>query len=360
MKKNKFNKIKNNILGYFSNNIAIDLGTANALVAVQGKGIILNEPTVVAVNKKTNTTVAVGKFAKKMLGKTPKHIESIRPIVDGVISDYETAVELISYLLNKAEEHNDKFYRFLAPKVIVAVPSGITNVETKAIMDATLDAGGREVLIIEEPMAAAIGENLPVKIAKGTIILDIGGGTSDVAVISLGGVVNYKNIKIAGDEMNQDIIDYVKNNFKLSIGQKTAEDIKISISSVLKNRKFTYKARGKDLISGLPNEIEISSDDVREAIAHSISTIVMGVRDVIESSPPEIISDIYETGIYITGGGAEIDGLAELIADHLGINVTIVSDPLTAVIRGEIIVLEELDEYEDLLLKNVNEMSLMV
>jgi len=359
IKENYFTKIKNKLLRKFSNDLAIDLGTANSLVYVSGKGIVINEPSVVAVNSKTNTTVAVGSFAKEMLGKTPMHIKAVRPIVDGVISNYEMALEMISYLINKAEENNTKFYKILGPRVVVAVPSGITNVETRAIVDATIEAGAREVHIVEEPMAAAIGEGLPVKSAEGTIILDIGGGTSDIAIISLGGVVNYKNLKIAGDKMNNDIIDYMKNYYKLLIGEKTAEKIKIKTASVMKNRNLFYKVRGKDLSTGLPKEIKVTSDDTREAIEHSISTIVSAVRDVVEKSPPEIISDTISHGIYLTGGGAQIDGLADLISDHLGgVKVTVVSDPLKAVINGEKEILENFSTFKDVLLRDTNELPL--
>ncbi len=333
----------------FSNDIGIDLGTANTLVYVRGKGIVINEPSIVAVNTKTGRIVAVGTEAKKMLGRTPGHIKAVRPLVDGVISDFEVTEEMLTYLINKAEQQSKKFFR---PRVVVGVPSGITNVEHRAVYDASLSAGAREVYIIEEPMAAAIGINLPVREALGSMIIDIGGGTTDVAVISLSGIVQSKNIKIAGDVLNNDIITYLRNEFKMLIGEKTAESIKIHAGSVLKKEPIETIVKGRDLITGLPREIVITDTDVREAIGQSISQLVDGSKEVLEITPPEILADVMQRGVYLTGGGALLRGLDELLAQTLKIPVHIAADPLSAVARGAGIVLEDLDTYREVLISD--------
>lgn len=352
-----FNRIKNKVLRVFSNDIGIDLGTANTLVYLGGKGVVIDEPSVVAINKKTNRVVAVGKAAKEMLGRTPAHIIAEKPIVDGVISNFEVAGEMIAYLINKAEK---EYPKLLGPRVVVGVPSGITNVETRAVRDAATDAGAREVYIVEEPMAAAIGDRLPIKQAKGTIIIDIGGGTTDIAVISLGGIVNSKNLKIAGEKLNQDIIAYMRDNFKILIGEKTAEDLKINVGRVIeKPERKVGKMRGRDLITGLPKEIEVTDKDIRAAMENSIDTLIDAVKAVIETTPPEIISDTIGTGIYLAGGGALIDGLDKLISDEIKVPVHIVADPLTAVARGTGVILENLDEFEDVLVAYDNELPII-
>jgi rod shape-determining protein MreB and related proteins len=333
----------------FSNDIGIDLGTANTLVYVRGKGIVINEPSIVAVNTKTGRIVAVGTEAKKMLGRTPGHIKAVRPLVDGVISDFEVTEEMLTYLINKAEQQSKKFFR---PRVVIGVPSGITNVEHRAVYDAALSAGAREVYIIEEPMAAAIGINLPVREALGSMIIDIGGGTTDVAVISLSGIVQSKNIKIAGDVLNNDIITYLRNEFKMLIGEKTAESIKIHAGSVLKKEPIETIVKGRDLITGLPREIVITDTDVREAIGQSISQLVDGSKEVLEITPPEILADVMQRGVYLTGGGALLRGLDELLAQTLKIPVHIAADPLSAVARGAGIVLEDLDTYREVLISD--------
>src|SRR5437868_10030143 len=297
-------------LGLFSNDIGIDLGTANTLVYVRGRGIVINEPSVVAINQKTGRVVAVGADAKMMIGRTPGHITAIRPLVDGVISDFEVTEEMITYLINKAQKGNKKL---LGPRVVVGVPSGITNVETRAVRDATRNAGASEVHIVEEPMAAAIGVRLPVMEPVGNMIIDIGGGTSDIAVISLGGVVRSKNLRIAGDKLNNDIISYVRSEFKILIGEKTAENIKISIGSVFQgDAPLEAPIKGRDLISGLPREVIVTDSDIREAISQSINTLIESVKEVLEITPPEILSDIMQRGIYLGGGGALIQGLSDL------------------------------------------------
>ena len=339
---------------YFSNDIGIDLGTANTLVYLHGKGIVLNEPSVVAVNQKTGRVVAVGKDAKQMLGRTPGHIVAIRPLVDGVISDFEVTEEMITYLLNKAQKNNKKL---LGPRVVVGVPSGITNVEIRAVRDATKNAGASEVYIVEEPMAAAIGIRLPIMEPVGNMVIDIGGGTSDIAVISLGGVVRSKNLRIAGDKLNNDIISYVRSEFKILIGEKTAEAIKISIGAILPgDAPLEASIKGRDLISGLPREVVITDSDIREAISQSIDTLIESVKEVLETTPPEILSDVMQRGIYLTGGGALIKGLAEIIAEYAKIPVHIAGDPLTAVCRGTGIILENLETYKDVLIANEDEL----
>lgn len=337
-----------------SNDIGIDLGTANTLVYVAGRGIVLNEPSVVAVNSKTGQVVAVGTDAKAMLGRTPGHITAIRPLVDGVISDFEVTEEMITYLLNKVQKDNKKL---LGPRVVVGVPSGITNVEIRAVRDATKNAGASEVHIVEEPMAAALGIRLPILDPVGSMIIDIGGGTSDIAVISLGGVVRSKNLRIAGDKLNNDIITYIRSEFKILIGEKTAERIKINIGSILPDQEpLEEKVKGRDLISGLPREVIVTDSDIREAISLSINTLIEAIKEVLETTPPEIVADVMHRGIYLTGGGALIKGLPEIIAEYTKIQVHVALDPLTAVCRGTGIILEHMEMYTDVLIANENEL----
>ncbi len=350
-------KIKDRMFRLISNDIGIDLGTANTLVYLAGKGVVIDEPSVVALNKKTSRVVAVGSAAKEMLGRTPAHIQAERPIIDGVISNFEVAGEMIAYLINKAEK---EYPKLLGPRVIVGVPSGITNVETRAVRDAATDAGAREVYIVEEPMAAAIGDRLPVQQAKGTIIIDIGGGTTDIAVISLGGIVNSKNLKIAGDKFNQDIVAYMRDTYKVLIGEKTAEDLKMNVGRIIeKQEKKKGKMRGRDLITGLPKEITVTDKDIRSAMQNSVDTLLDSVKAVIETTPPEIISDTIGSGIYLSGGGALIDGLDKVISDAIKVPVHVVADPLTAVARGTGVILENLSEYEEALVSYDNELPII-
>jgi rod shape-determining protein MreB len=343
-----FEKIKRMI----SNDIGIDLGTANTLVYVKGRGIIINEPSVVALNQKTNQVVAIGAQAKNMLGRTPQHITAIRPLVGGVISDFEITEEMIAHLIRKAEANSKKI---LGPRVIVGIPCGITNVETRAVRDATKNNGAREVHIVEQPMAAAIGIRLPVKEPVGNMIIDIGRGTTDIAVISLGGIVRSKTLKVAGDKLNEDIISYMRNEFKILIGEKTAENIKISIGSVIPDKNSLESAvKGRDLVTGLPREVIITDDDVREATAISINSILESAKEVLEITPPEIVSDVMHRGIYLVGGGALIRGLNELLSEYLKIPVYVADDPLTAVARGTGVLLENLEDYRDMLIENDN------
>lgn len=337
-----------------SNDIGIDLGTANTLVYVRGRGIILNEPSVVAVNNKTGRVVAVGAEAKAMLGRTPGHISAVRPLVGGVISDFEVTEEMIAYLIRKAEADSRTF---LEPRVVVGVPSGITNVETRAVRDATKNNGAREVHIVEEPMAAAIGIRLPIFEPVGNMVIDVGGGTTDIAVISLGGVVRAKSQKIAGDRMNNDIISYLRSEFKILIGEKTAENVKIAIGSVMPALgPMEASVRGRDLVTGLPREVVITDSDVREAIGQSVASLIEAAKEVLESTPPEIVSDIMHRGVYLVGGGALLKGLAEFFSDSLKIPVHVGEDPLSAVARGAGIILEDMERYGEVLIKNEDEL----
>ncbi|MSU56012.1 MAG: rod shape-determining protein [Candidatus Taylorbacteria bacterium] len=339
---------------YLSNDIGIDLGTANTLVYMRGQGIVINEPSVVAVNQKTGQVVAVGSQAKEMLGRTPPHITAVKPLVGGVVSDFEVAEEMLAYLIRRAEMNSKKL---LGPRVVVGVPSGITNVETRAVRDATKNNGARTVFIVEEPMAAAIGIRLPVNDPVGNMIVDIGGGTSDIAVISLGGIVRSKSLKIAGDKLNEDIIAYIRSEFKILIGEKTAENLKMAIGSVLPPALALEAAiKGRDLITGLPREVIVTDMDVREAIALSIDNLIEAVKEVLETTPPEIVSDVMSRGLYLVGGGALIKGLPELLAEEIKIPVHQADDPMTAVARGAGIILEDFDAYKGVLIENEDEL----
>lgn len=339
---------------WFSYDMGIDLGTACTLVHVVGRGIVISEPSVVAVNQKTGQVVAVGSKAKQMIGRTPSHIIAVRPLVDGVISDFEVTEEMMSYLLNKAQSNKKTLF---GPRVVVGVPSGITNVEIRAVRDATKSAGAREVYIVEEPMATAIGINLPVNDPVGTMVVDIGGGTTDIAVISLGGVVQSCNLRVAGDHLNQDIISYIRSEFKILIGEKTAENLKIAIGSLLLTEKpLEASIKGRDLVSGLPREVVVTDADIREAISSSVDTIVESVKEVLEITPPEVLSDIMNRGVYLSGGGALIKGLSEVLYDHTKIPVYVAKDPLTAVVRGTGVILENLEKYREVLIENENDL----
>ncbi len=324
---------------FFSSDIGIDLGTANTLVYVRGRGLVINEPSVVTVNDKTGQVVAVGKDAKAMIGKTPSHIRAVRPLSHGVISDFEVTEELLAYLIRKAQGGRS---RMLGPRVVIGVPTGVTNVESRAVRDAAMNAGAREVYILEEPMAGAIGCKLPVTEAVGTMVLDIGGGTTDIAVIALGGSVAGKSSQVAGDRFNENITDYVRSEFQLAIGEKTAEDTKVAIGAVLPlGEPLSRAVRGRDLATGLPREITLTDSHVRDALAPSLDALMEAMKEVIESTPPELLSDVLERGVTVFGGGALLRGLPELLSKMLGVPVHVASDPLTAVVRGTGIVTED-------------------
>lgn len=346
-------KFEKKLRFWLSNEIGIDLGTANTLVYVRGKGIIINEPSVVAVNQKTGRVVAVGNAAKEMIGRTPAHIAAVRPLVDGVISDFEVTEEMLAYFIRKAEGLSKKF---LGPRVVVGVPCGVTNVEIRAVRDATKNAGAREVYIVEQPMAGAIGIRLPIQEPVGSMIVDIGGGTTDIAIISLSGVVRSRSLKVAGDKLNSDIISYIRNEFKILIGEKTAEGIKIKVGQVYPGEPLESTIRGRDLITGLPREVVVTDSDIREAIASSIDVLTEAIKQILETTPPEILADVMHRGVHLVGGGALIKGFDTLLSETLGIPVHVDQEPLTAIARGTGIILEELEKYRDVLINNEDEL----
>jgi rod shape-determining protein MreB len=339
----------------FSNDIGIDLGTANTLVYLRGQGIVIDEPSIVAINKKTGRIVAVGKEAKKMQGRAPEHIDVVRPLKDGVISDFEVTEEMLHYLIRKAERLSRRSIR-LAPRVVVGVPSGITNVEIRAVIDATKNAGAREVYIVEEPMAGAIGVGMPVHEPVGSMIIDIGGGTTDIAAISLGGIVQSKNLRIAGDVFNAAVIAHLRQEFKILIGERTGEDIKIQLGSALAGEDREVSIRGRDIISGLPREIVVTDTDIRQALAPAIAQIVEAAQEVLEATPPELLADIMKKGIQVCGGGSLVTGIDTVLATALMVPVSVVDEPLSAVARGAGLVLEDLDLYKDLLISEHDEL----
>jgi len=321
----------NNILGFFSNDIGIDLGTANTLVYVKDHGIVLREPSVVAVAQGTRKVLAVGDEAKRMLGRTPGNIVAIRPLKDGVIADFEVTEAMLRHFISKV--HNRR--RMVRPRVVIAVPSGITEVEKRAVKDSATHAGAREVYLIEEPMAAAIGCGLPVQDAAGNMIVDIGGGTTEVALISLSGIVFARSVRVAGDELDEAITNYMKRAYNLMIGERTAEEIKIKIGSAYKmEEETTLEVKGRDLVAGLPKTITISSQEVREAMAEPISTIVDSVRVTLERCPPELAADLVDRGMVLAGGGALLRGLDKLLQEETGLPVHVADDPLSAVAEG--------------------------
>jgi len=330
------------LLGLFSRDIAIDLGTANTLVAIRGKGIIINEPSVVAIEKKTKKVLEVGADAKEMVGRTPADIVAIRPLRDGVISDFDVTEVMLKSFIRKA--HEQSFYPIPRPRIIIGIPGGVTEVERIAVHDAAMNAGAREVHLIEQPMAAAIGAGLPVTESVGNMIIDIGGGTTEIAVISLGGIVVSNSIRIAGDELDEEIINYARQRYNLLIGPRMAERVKIQIGSAypLEEEK-TMELRGRNLITGLPEAIVVSSVEIREALSGPVSAIVEAVRATIDQTPPELVADLMEHGIALAGGGALLQGLAQRLTEETHMRVYVVDDPLGCVVRGCATVLEHMD-----------------
>lgn len=329
-----------------SNDIGIDLGTANTLVYVRGQGIVLNEPSVVAIEKSTGNILAIGSAAKEMTGRTPGGIEAVRPLKDGVIADFQMSEKLIHDFLTRVVKH-----RFLMkPRVVISVPSGITEVEKRAVRDSAENAGAREVYLIQEPMAAAIGVGLPVDQPSGSMIIDIGGGTSEIAVIALNGIVNDTSIRVAGDELNDAIIMYLKKNYNLLIGELTAEQIKINIGSAFPlDKELSMEIKGRDLVAGVPKNLKLSSVQVREALAETIDIIVEAVRQALERTPPELASDILERGIILTGGGALLRGMDKRLRQETNLPVNAAEDPLTCVVRGCGKVLSDFSSYTKVL-----------
>ena len=334
----------------FSEDIAIDLGTANSEVYVRGRGIVIQEPSVVAVNQKTGQILAIGDEAKKMVGRTPAHIVATRPLRSGVVSDFEVTEQMLRYFIEKAR--TKRFLLNPQPRVIVGIPCGVTEVEKKAVIDAAKNAGAREVFLIEEPMAAAIGARLPIQEAGGNFVVDIGGGTTEVAVISLGGIVISKSLRVAGDKLNEDIIEFAQEEYKLLIGERTAETIKIGIGSAYPlKEKRQMPMRGRNLITGLPEEILVSDEDIRRAMEKSVRQILTEIKTAVEETPPELLADVMANGIYLSGGGSLLRNLDILIQKEAKIPTRVIEDPMTAVVRGAGLVLEELDKLSEVLVE---------
>lgn len=321
-------------LGLFSHDVGIDLGTANTLVHVRGKGIVIREPSAVARHKKSKEVLAIGSSAKKMMGRAPSTIETIRPLKDGVIADFDATAAMLTHYIRKVHETGSNIPKIPRPRVVIGIPSGVTEVERRAVADAAIAAGAREAHLIEEPMAAAIGAGLPVEDPGGLFIVDIGGGTSEIAVISLGGIVLGRSIRVAGDEMDDAIINYVRLKYSLLLGQPTAEEVKINIGSCLEGKDKFAVIRGRDLESGLPKSVKLASSEIREALAPMIQEIITAIAETLEETPPELISDIMEKGIALAGGGAMIPGIDKVVSDATKMPVWVADDPLTCVARG--------------------------
>lgn len=337
----KFNPL-NWLLGFFSLDIGIDLGTANTLVNVRGKGIVINEPSWVAINKKTREPLAIGAEAKEMVGRTPANVIAIRPLRDGVISEFEITQAMLEYFIGKA--HEQSIVPVPRPRLVIGIPSGVTEVEKRAVYDAGMSAGAREVYLIEEPVAAALGAGLPISEIRGSMILDIGGGTSEVAVLSMGGVVVSRSLRVAGDEMDQDIIQFMRNKYNLLIGERMAEQAKITIGSAYHlPQEKTMTLRGRNLVTGLPEAVEVSSVEIREAISGSVQTIIDTIKDALDEAPPEFVADLMETGICMTGGGSLLQMLDKRITDEMRIRAWVADDPMSCVARGAGVILEDLD-----------------
>lgn len=333
------------LMGFFSLDIGIDLGTANTLVNVRGKGIVINEPSWVVVNKRTKETIAVGSAAKEMVGRTPANYVAIRPLRDGVISEFEITKSMLEYFIG--EVHQQAIVPMPRPRVAIGIPSGATEVEKRAVYDASMAAGARETYLVEEPRAAAIGAGLPISDVKGTMVVDIGGGTTEVAVISMGEIVISRSLRIAGDELDEDILQFIRKKYNLLIGERMAEQLKMSIGSAYPlQSELTMTARGRNLITGLPGSVEVSSVEIREAINPSIQIIVDTIKDALDEVPPELISDLLDSGVCLAGGGSQILGLVPRLKDELNLRVWVADDPMTCVARGAGLVLENLDKYK--------------
>ncbi len=337
----------------FSKNLGIDLGTANTLAYIKGKGIVINEPSIVAIDKRDNKVIAIGAEASDMLERTPKNIMTIRPLKNGVIADFEITQMMLKYFIKKTL----KGFHLFKPIIVIGIPTGVTSVEKRAVEEAAQSAGGKKAILIEEPMAAAIGSNLPIHKAEGNIIVDMGGGTTDTAVMSLGGIVESESIKIAGDNLDEDIREHLKKNYRVEIGLKSAEKIKKKIGNAVKGYDNNYEEKdklkeleivGRDLVTGLPKKLLLKDDEIREAIKDSLDSIVASIKRVLEKTPPELASDISENGIYIAGGGALLKGLDKLIERETGIITKISEDPLNCVVKGTGIVCENLERFRNL------------
>jgi len=333
------------LMGFFSLDIGIDLGTANTLVNVRGKGIVINEPSWVVINKRTKETIAVGNAAKEMVGRTPANYVAIRPLRDGVISEFEITKSMLEYFIGKV--HQQAIVPMPRPRVAIGIPSGATEVEKRAVYDASMAAGARETYLVEEPRAAAIGAGLPISDVKGTMVVDIGGGTTEVAVISMGEIVISRSLRIAGDELDEDVLQFIRKKYNLLIGERMAEQLKMTIGSAYPlQSELTMTARGRNLITGLPGSVEVSSVEIREAINPSIQIIVDTIKDALDEVPPELISDLLDSGVCLAGGGSQILGLVPRLKDELNLRVWVADDPMTCVARGAGLVLENLAKYK--------------
>ena len=340
--------IFNWLLGFFSLDIGIDLGTANTLVNVRGKGITINEPSWVAIDKKTRIPLAIGTEAKEMVGRTPANVIAVRPLRDGVISEFEITQAMLEYFIGKA--HEQSLVPVPRPRVVIGIPSGVTEVEKRAVYDAAMSAGAREVGLIEEPVAAALGAGLPVSEIVGSMIVDIGGGTSEVAIMSMGGVVVSRSLRVAGDEMDQEIVQYMRTKYNLLIGERMGEQAKIQIGSAYHlPEEQTMLLRGRNLVTGLPDSVEVSSVEIREAISGSTQTIIDTIKDSLDEAPPEIIADLMDTGICLAGGGSQLQALDKRLSNELHIRVWVAEDPMSCVARGAGLILEDYDALKNLL-----------
>jgi len=332
------------LMGLLSLDIGIDLGTANTLVYVRGKGIVINEPSWVAVEKRTRKPLAIGTQAREMVGRTPANIVAVRPLKDGVISEFEITQAMLGYFIGKA--HQQTIVPMPRPRVVVGIPSGATEVEKRAVYDAAMTAGARETFLIEEPIAAALGAGLPFSDVVGTMIVDIGGGTTELAVLSMGGIIVSRSLRVAGDELDQDIKNYIRNKYNLFIGDRMAEKVKIAIGSAYPMQvEKTYLVRGRNLVTGLPESIELSSVEIREAIAGSVQVIIDTIKDALDEVPPDTGADLLDSGICLTGGTSLLQGLVAKLSDFVNLRVWLADDPLTCVARGAGMVLEDLDKY---------------
>lgn len=339
------------IFGLFSNDLGIDLGTANTLVLVKGRGIVIREPSVVAIHKKTKDVLAVGTEAKRMLGKTPQNILAVRPLREGVISDFYTAERMLNFFIHKVHETPGFLPKIPRPRVVIGIPSGVTEVERRAVSDAVVSAGARRVYLVEQPLAAAIGSGILVEEPKGALIVDSGGGTTEIAVISLSGIVTSRSLKIAGDRLDNAIVEYAREKYNLLLGERTAEEVKITVGSASEtpdeeDLPKSAVMRGRDLASGLPRSVEVSRAEIRDWMARDLKTIIDAIKDTIEATPPELVSDIIKDGISLAGGTSLINGLSLLVERETGIKTRVTHDPLTAVVRGTGLLLEEIDLLE--------------
>ena len=346
------------LTGKFSSDLGVDLGTANTLIYCKDKGTVVNEPSVVALNNRTGQIVAVGHAAKEMIGKTPGHIATVKPLVSGIISDFEVTEKMLRYFIEKI--HRESFLFTPRPRIVIGVPLDLTEVERKAVEDAALNAGAREVYLVEEPMAAAIGARLPITEPVGNMVVDIGGGTTEIAVISLGGVVTWKSLPVAGELMNKNIVQFARDSFNLLLGERVAEQIKIRIGSAIElDEPLQMEMRGRDMITGLPKEIMVTDTQIREALSRSTKSIVDNIKSALEVTPPELVADIYERGIVLAGGGALLKGIDKIISKAAEIPVRIADDPLTSVVRGTGILLDDLDLLKDIALPSSQETEII-